>query len=125
MISTMSDAPSEPNPWWEGDYVWRPQEVPADEPVEELDAAPPGRTLVPCWHCGKLVEQATTVCLFCRAPLGGGDLPPLPIPLSSDPKGDRLRLRPALLPMLGFFAVLLVMIFGHMTFVKVLMKKGD
>jgi len=140
MASTMSDAPSEPKPWWEGDFVWRPQEVPADEPVEELDSpprrqvpdepaeeldSPHRRKLVPCWRCRKLVDQGTTVCIFCSAPLGGSDLPPLPTPLSPDVEvKDRLRLRPALLPMLGFYVALLVLMVGFMIYVKALLKKG-
>src|SRR2546422_139015 len=120
----MNDAPAEQHPWWEGDYVWRPGEVPV-EPAEEPASSAPPRTLIPCWHCGKLVEPGTTVCIFCRTPLGGVDLPRLLAPLSPDLRvglTDRLHVRTGLASMLGFFAALLLLTFGHMTFVKLLIK---
>jgi uncharacterized protein len=65
----MSDPGSRPRPWWEeDDYVYRPPpDVPA-EPVEDAEP-PPLPVLVPCWRCGKDVEEDLARCPFCHARL--------------------------------------------------------
>src|SRR5689334_22701237 len=69
----MSDHSSDPKSWWDGDYVWRPDEAsptgspepPEPVPEEPLELPAP----VPCWRCGKDVKAEAATCPYCCARL--------------------------------------------------------
>src|SRR5262249_14574039 len=119
----MNDPFANPRPWWEDDYVWRPQgagDTAEDAPAPEPPSAPePLPELIECWRCGKMVEEETATCPFCRAalrtrrPRARARLRALPL---DEPDGlaEDLRIRPALGPMLWFFGGLLIvsLVFG-------------
>jgi len=61
--------PDSHKPWWEGDYVWRPEGADEPAPAEaEADRAEPAPALVQCWRCGQAVEQGRSRCPHCFAP---------------------------------------------------------
>ena len=114
----MNDPFANPRPWWEDDYVWRPQEADATDdapaPVERhrLEPLP---DLVECWRCGKLVEEELTRCPYCRASVqtesprrGSRRRARSEEVLEEDELGTHPRMSSALGPLLGFFAALLV-----------------
>jgi CAAX protease family protein len=99
---------SDPKPWWEGDYVFRPAEtadpvepVPSSAPLPEpplLEALP---VLAPCWRCGKEVQAGTAACPYCRARLRSD------APLPERAPRKVVRATSPLLPVLGFYGGLL------------------
>jgi membrane protease YdiL (CAAX protease family) len=71
IATTMSESSSRP-PWWEGDYVWRPQEgnAPEPEPIEPGQRNSPAGSeppLIQCWRCREAVEATDSRCPGCRA----------------------------------------------------------
>ncbi|MBI1914914.1 MAG: CPBP family intramembrane metalloprotease [Planctomycetes bacterium] len=114
----MNDPFANPRPWWEDDYVWRPQEADATDDVSapvERRLPEPLPDLVECWRCGKQVEEELSRCPYCRAslqtarPRRGSRRRTRPEDvLEEDEVGAYPRMSSALGPLLGFFTALLV-----------------
>src|SRR5262245_45258875 len=64
--------PDSRKPWWDGDYVWRPEgsdpvpDDPKEPEVSDPDSAP---MLVQCWRCTQAVADTCKRCPYCRARL--------------------------------------------------------
>ncbi len=128
--------PSGSQPWWDGDFVWRPDGEasspeprtpertpthlpPSREPSEPV-RRPPSRD-VTCWRCGKDVEEDWVNCPYCRASLG---------PERPRRRRDAERLPPlgdddGVMPMIWFFVGLLgVSLLGGIVAISLAQRGG-